>query len=257
MKLIKKFKTGIIAIVASAIVLAICFCYPNTQYHQVPESTVETVTDQITIHTEPETEENSPVDKANDSATEPAIDYHTNESDIKTVTDDTSDYTEPETEENSTVFDIAPSETAEPDAKTDFPPTPTDEDALFCSLTVRCNTLLANTDMISPEKIKLIPENGIILPETKVEFTEGESAFDVLERELKRLNIHFEFTKNPMYDSIYIEGIGNLYEFDAGPLSGWLYRVNGNVLSVGCSQYKLKTGDKLEFLYTCNMGKDL
>ena len=78
-----------------------------------------------------------------------------------------------------------------------------------------------------------------------------------MERELKSRKIHFEFTINPMYDSAYIEGIGNLYEFDAGELSGWIYRVNGKIMSVGCSQYKLKNGDKIEFLYTCNMGKDL
>ena len=90
-----------------------------------------------------------------------------------------------------------------------------------------------------------------------VQFSEGESAFDVLVRELKKHNIHFEFSKTPIYDSVYIEGIGNLYEFDAGDLSGWIYRVNGKSLSVGCSQYKLKSGDKIEFLYTCNMGKDL
>lgn len=31
----------------------------------------------------------------------------------------------------------------------------------------------------------------------------------------------------PAYNSAYIEGIGNLYEFDCGNLSGWMYSVNG------------------------------
>ena len=30
-----------------------------------------------------------------------------------------------------------------------------------------------------------------------------------------------------MYNSYYVEGIGNLYEFDCGSESGWMYKVNG------------------------------
>lgn len=132
-----------------------------------------------------------------------------------------------------------------------------EQDALSCTLAVKCNTLLENLDILAPEKIELVPESGLILPEIEVKFSEGETAFDVLERELKKRNIHFEFETATMYNSIYIEGIGNIYGLDAGSLSGWLYHVNGKEPSVGCSQYKLKSGDKIEFLYTCDMGSDL
>ena len=59
------------------------------------------------------------------------------------------------------------------------------------------------------------------------------------------------------YNSAYIEGIGNIYEFDCGELSGWLYKVNGNFPSYGCSRYKLKPGDKVEWVYTCDLGNDV
>ncbi len=128
---------------------------------------------------------------------------------------------------------------------------------LTCFLTVRCDTILNNIENAAPEKIQLIPENGVFLDNVELEFSEGDTVFDVLEKEMKNRKIHFEFSNALMYDSVYIEGIGNLYEFDAGDLSGWIYRVNGKVPTVGCSQYKLKNGDKIEILYTCNMGRDL
>lgn len=48
----------------------------------------------------------------------------------------------------------------------------------------------------------------------------------------------------------YVAGIGGLKEFDQGPLSGWLYKVNGQYPGIGCGIYKLKPGDKVEWIYT-------
>lgn len=45
--------------------------------------------------------------------------------------------------------------------------------------------------------------------------------FDVLLREMKKNKIHMEFSMTPIYNSNYIEGINNLYEFDAGELQ-WM-----------------------------------
>jgi len=66
-------------------------------------------------------------------------------------------------------------------------------------------------------------------------------------------NIHFEFVKTPAYNSVYIEGIGNLYEFDLGDTSGWLYSVNGIEPRYGCSDYILKNGDRVEFWYSTKL----
>ena len=55
----------------------------------------------------------------------------------------------------------------------------------------------------------------------------------------------------------YVEGIGYLYEYAFGNLSGWLYRVNGAFADVGCSQYRLQEGDAVEWMYTTDLGKDV
>lgn len=129
--------------------------------------------------------------------------------------------------------------------------------ALTCTLSVRCDTVLKNTDMLDGEKADIIPENGIIFAEKTVTFYEGESVFNLLLREMKTNGIHMEFVDTPIYNSAYIEGIANLYEFDCGELSGWMYRVNGWFPNYGCSRYSLKEGDMVEWVYTCSLGADV
>lgn len=126
------------------------------------------------------------------------------------------------------------------------------EEEFFCMLSVRCDSVLENMEKLAYGKEDIIPTDGIIFPEQKVFFSEGESAFDILLREMKASQIHLEFVQTPMYNSAYIEGISNLYEFDCGASSGWQYRVNGVKPTYGCSQYKVEKGDKIEFFYSCN-----
>ncbi len=126
-----------------------------------------------------------------------------------------------------------------------------------CTISVRCDTILDNIDWLDTEKVELVPEEGVILPATEVTFYEGESVFNVLQREMKKAKIHMEFENTPMYNSVYIEGINNLYEFDCGELSGWMYKVNGWFPNYGCSRYGLKDGDVIEWVYTCDLGVDV
>lgn len=130
-------------------------------------------------------------------------------------------------------------------------------DTLECTLAVKCNSVFSNTDKLAPEKLSLLPSDGVIFHGKDIIFYENESVFNVLSRELKKNKVHIDFVNTPMYNTIYIKGIGNLYEHDAGELSGWIYRVNGVVPSYGCSDYLLKNGDNIEFIYTCNSGKDI
>ena len=126
-----------------------------------------------------------------------------------------------------------------------------------CILSVRCDTILENIDWLNKEKVDIVPKDGIIFAEKAVTFYEGESVFNLLLREMKRHKIHMEFKNIPLYNSAYIEGIANLYEFDCGELSGWMYKVNGWFPNYGCSRYRLKAGDRVEFVYTCNLGADV
>lgn len=128
---------------------------------------------------------------------------------------------------------------------------------LTCTLSVRCDTILNNLDLINKEKADIVPKDGVIFSKKTVVFYEGESVFNILTREMKRNKIHLEFVNVPIYNSAYIEGIANLYEFDCGELSGWMYKVNDWFPNYGCSRYKLKEGDRVEWVYTCDLGKDV
>ncbi|MBE7046720.1 MAG: DUF4430 domain-containing protein [Ruminococcaceae bacterium] len=127
----------------------------------------------------------------------------------------------------------------------------------ICYISVVCDTIISNLEFFNKDKLDILPDRGIILPETKVEFVPGESVFSVTHKVLKSNKIHFEFTDNPMYSSVYVEGISNIYEFDCGDLSGWMYCVNGDFPNYGCSGYKVKPGDRIEWKYTCDLGEDV
>lgn len=128
---------------------------------------------------------------------------------------------------------------------------------LYCTLSIECNTILDHMEDLTSGKETLIPGDGVIMAAKKVEFYQGESVFDVLLRETKNDKIHMEFVNTPMYNSAYIEGIHNLYEFDCGALSGWMYKVNDWYPNYGCSRYTLEDGDVVEWNYTCDLGRDI
>lgn len=126
-----------------------------------------------------------------------------------------------------------------------------------CTLTVECSTILDNMEKLDTAKTALVPEDGVLYATREVTFYEGETVFDVLKREMQNEKIHLEFSTNPLYNSSYVEGIGNLYEFDCGDLSGWSYCVNGWFPNYGCGRYLVSEGDVIEWHYTCDLGKDI
>lgn len=132
-----------------------------------------------------------------------------------------------------------------------------DNAELTCTFSISCATILDNWDKCDESKKPLVPADGVILPSTTVTFSEGESVFDVLQRVCRDNKIHMESVWTPMYNSAYVEGIHNLYEFDVGSLSGWMYSVNGWFPNYGCSRYALQSGDVVEWRYTCDLGYDL
>lgn len=129
--------------------------------------------------------------------------------------------------------------------------------AYTCTFSIECSTILNNLAELDPDKLELVPPDGVILEPTTVTFYEGESVFDVLQRICKEKDIHLEFSWTPVYNSAYIEGIHNLYEFDCGSLSGWMYSVNDWYPNYGCSRYQLVDGEVVEWRYTCDLGLDV
>lgn len=126
-----------------------------------------------------------------------------------------------------------------------------------CTFSISCETILDNWELCDESKKPLVPSDGVILSSTIVSFSEGESVFDVLQRICKDNKIHMESSWTPMYNSAYIEGINNLYEFDVGEGSGWMYSVNGWYPNYGCSRYQLQDGDIVAWRYTCDYGADV
>ena len=126
-----------------------------------------------------------------------------------------------------------------------------------CTISISCATILNNMSDLKSGKEEFVPSDGWILAASEVEFTEGESVHDVLQRVCKDAGIQMESSFTPAYNSAYVEGINNLYEFDCGQLSGWMYNVNGWFPNYGCSKYTVQDGDVINWVYTCNLGKDV
>ena len=126
-----------------------------------------------------------------------------------------------------------------------------------CTFSIECTTILNNLSELDPDKLELVPSNGIILAPTEVTFYDGESVYDVLQKVCREKGIHMEASWTPVYNSAYVEGINNLYEFDCGSLSGWMYGVNGWYPNYGCSRYRLVQGETVVWRYTCDLGRDV
>lgn len=119
-----------------------------------------------------------------------------------------------------------------------------------CALQITCSSVLSHMDRLKDNIKKIIPPDGVILEGT-YEFAEGDTVFDVLKKVCSEQNIMIDYVFTPGFSTYYIKGINQLYEFDCGDESGWMYSVNGKEPDMGCSQYKVKKNDNIVFYYTC------
>ncbi|MEH6944081.1 DUF4430 domain-containing protein [Bacillus sp. JJ722] len=132
----------------------------------------------------------------------------------------------------------------------------------YVTVSIRIDTILDNMDKLDSalNSPKYVPKDGVILKTTKYELQkEKENVFDVLVRATREHEIQMEYqgASENQYGSVYIQGINHLYEFSVGELSGWMYSVNDWYPNYGASKYILKDGDKIEWNYTCDLGRDL
>ena len=129
---------------------------------------------------------------------------------------------------------------------------PAAEEVGRVTLSIRCDTIAGLSEDGT------VPEDGCILDTTAYGIGEGETVYDVLVRAVRENRIHMENKKTGSgAKDYYICGIANIYEYDWGELSGWMYCVNGESPSVGCGDYVLSDGDVIEWLYTREIGRDL
>ncbi len=129
------------------------------------------------------------------------------------------------------------------------------------TLSIRCDTVLENYGDLDPalKSDGFVPPDGVILPPTEYVLREGDTVFDVLDRAVRYNKIQMEYqgSSESPFGSVYIQGIHWLYEFSCGPLSGWMYRVDGEFPHYGCSRYVLHDGQVIEWVYTCELGQDV
>lgn len=128
------------------------------------------------------------------------------------------------------------------------------ENGLHVTLEIRCDTIV-------DAKVKSgidIPQDGIILPEKDYYVTTDTTVFDVLDMAAREYDIQLEYTGDALGGSlVYVQGIAYLYEYDYGDLSGWMYQVDGKFPQVGCGEYTLSDGERIVWVYTTNLGKDV
>ena len=124
------------------------------------------------------------------------------------------------------------------------------------TIAVDCSDLSQQMDQLQKESIRdNIPSDGVILAPTPYKFAEGETVYDCLYNTCRDQDIQMESSEDSVYRSRYVEGIGHLYEMDAGKRSGWTYYVNDEMPDVGCSKYELRDGDQIRWVYVVDYTK--
>ena len=118
---------------------------------------------------------------------------------------------------------------------------------ISCTISIRCDSISGNGILTAnghPE-LESYAANPVILGSTAVKVKKGASVYDVLLQACRSAGIHLESSYTPAYG----QGINHLYEWQAGPGSGWTYTVNGRSVSVGASACKLSDGDVIVWEY--------
>lgn len=120
-----------------------------------------------------------------------------------------------------------------------------------CTLSISCSEILKNASRFSTDQLSTVPKDGVIYAEKSVSIHDRDTVFDVLLRETKANGISMVHADSLAFQTEYIQSIDNIKEKDFGATSGWMYVVNGKQPPVGCNSYKLKSGDKIQWIYQC------
>lgn len=104
--------------------------------------------------------------------------------------------------------------------------------------------------------LKGVPADTLIVPECEVDFGEGDTVYDILISCAKKYQLVLDMNGSNE-ESAYISGINGIYEAQYGDLSGWVYLVNGEIPSVGCGSYTVHDGDRIQWVYTLELGNDV
>lgn len=91
-------------------------------------------------------------------------------------------------------------------------------------------------------------DHRAILATSRVNIKDGNTILEVLLKATQKNGIDVDFDGSG--STAYVNGIDNFYEFDYGPKSGWLFKLNGISLTKSIGIVKIKAGDRIECYYT-------
>ncbi|MFJ7934146.1 DUF4430 domain-containing protein [Sporosarcina sp. NPDC096371] len=98
-------------------------------------------------------------------------------------------------------------------------------------------------------------DQGDIIGSMDATLQRGDTAFTLLERVVREKGISIDYIGSGA--TLYVQAIDGLGEFDGGPLSGWMYSVNGVYPDHSAGTYYLNDGDVLRWRYTKDLGHDI
>ena len=73
----------------------------------------------------------------------------------------------------------------------------------------------------------MFPQTALLCLRKKYVLREGDTAFDLLEKATRcgKIPLDYQGSEDNIYNTVYVRGINNIYEFSCGPSSGWTYTV--------------------------------
>ena len=89
------------------------------------------------------------------------------------------------------------------------------------------------------------------ISKTNYDVKRGSSVKELLEQALNNAGISYRIESDG-----YVREINGLGEFDNGPRSGWLYKVNGIDATMSCKDYELSSGDEVVWYYVDDYMKE-
>ena len=198
----------------------------SSTMEQSPASNFKSETNSENEKTKPESTSNENITKSENKA-------DTNRSAVKNENNKPKSTTG---KENSTPSDKKNSDKKQDSTETE--PTPSPSNTIVYSIVISEET----------DEIPLSP--------TEMEIEEGDTVLDALINITMAKSIQMDY-RGGQGATAYVEGIANVYEFDRGQGSGWMYRVNGIFPDRGAGVVPLLPGDRVEWLYTTDLGVDL
>ena len=113
---------------------------------------------------------------------------------------------------------------------------------------------LAYVSVIVPPGPRVHTNGWVMKAKTAYKIIPGkDTAFSILQK----TGLSYNYNYHKIYKGVYVNTIEGLSEFDGGPYSGWMYRVNGVFPNHSASLQPIYPGDYVEWLYTRDLGKDI